>query len=265
MVHSHIPRWLVEARKADPGFSLPRGEKPRWVERLLRQSGLLPAAAIPEAVGAGRLRLDGQPVTSPLALVRPGQRLTLDGEPVALQVETLVLMLHKPAGYVVTRRANGAEPTVFELLGAQLPAELARYEWHAIGRLDRATTGLLLLTNDARLVAHVSRPAGHLPKRYLAEVSRAPTDSALEPLRAGIALGDGLCRPAQVTLRAARSVVMTLTEGRRHQVRRMLAAVRLPVRRLHREAIGEVTLDVAVGEWRLLTQAEIRGGLGFDC
>jgi 23S rRNA pseudouridine2605 synthase/16S rRNA pseudouridine516 synthase len=176
----------------------------------------------------------------------------------------VALAFHKPPGTVVTTRAARGQHTVFELLLPQLPAELERYRWHSIGRLDRDTTGLLLFTNDARLVGHVGRPEHHLPKRYCAHVGRAPTDAELEPLRLGLVLPDGPCRPAEVRVRDGAALELTITEGRKHQVRRMLAAVGLVVKRLHREAVGGVTLDLTEGRWRRLTEAELREGLQFS-
>jgi 23S rRNA pseudouridine2605 synthase/16S rRNA pseudouridine516 synthase len=153
--------------------------------------------------------------------------------------------------------------TVFERLRSALPAELQGFEWYAIGRLDRDTTGLLLFTNDERVVRHGTSPERHLPKRYVADVAGRPSEEALSRLREGLVLDDGPTRPAGARLLAPDRVELVLTEGRHHQVKRMLAAVGHPVRTLHREAVGGVGLDVPVGSWRELTPGEIERGLGF--
>jgi 23S rRNA pseudouridine2605 synthase/16S rRNA pseudouridine516 synthase len=176
----------------------------------------------------------------------------------------LALMLHKPAGLVTAGHDPEGTGTVFEHLRRVLPPELQRYEWLAIGRLDRDTTGLLLFTNDERLVAHGARPETHLPKRYEAEVAGEPADASLEPLRRGIVLEDGPALPAQARVLGPGRVELLLTEGRHHQVKRMLQAVGFPVRALHRSRVGGVTLDVPVGQVRRLSAEEVRQGLGFS-
>src|SRR5687767_11443116 len=117
------------------------------------------------AIKAGRVSLRGKRATTPLALVSRTDEVRVDGQRVSLDAPTRALMLHKPAGAVTSKVDQEREPTVFDLLQTTLPAPLLSYEWHAIGRLDRDTTGLLLFTNDERLVAHVTRPESHLPKR----------------------------------------------------------------------------------------------------
>jgi 23S rRNA pseudouridine2605 synthase/16S rRNA pseudouridine516 synthase len=186
----------------------------------------------------------------------------VDGQVRELTAPRLALMFHKPAGLVV----HGSDPegvgTVFERLRAVLPVELRGYEWLAVGRLDRDTTGLLLFTNDEWLVRHGTSPQTHLPKRYVARVAGRPSEAALRALRDGLVLEDGPTRPAGAQLRAPDVVELTLTEGRHHQVKRMLAAVGHPVLALHREAVGGVVLDVAEGDWRVLRDEEVAQGLG---
>ncbi len=155
--------------------------------------------------------------------------------------------------------------TVFEALLPQLPPELAGYTWHAVGRLDVDSTGLLLFTNDDKLVAHATSPDARLPKRYVATVFSTASDERVEPLRRGMTLDDGPARPAKVNVRDEHTVEVTLTEGRHHQVKRMLGAVGLPVRALHREAVGGVDLEgIPEGTFRLLTDDEVREGLRYE-
>ena len=171
---------------------------------------------------------------------------------VAREVETRVLAFHKPADLLTSTVSQHRTGTVYEVLLPQLSDELSRYTWHAIGRLDRGTTGLLLFTNDEKLVAHATSPETHLPKRYVATVQGTADEEKVEPLRRGVMLEDGPTRPAKVKLRDAHTVEVTVTEGRHHQVKRMLGAVGLPARALHREAVGSVELDVAEGTFREL-------------
>jgi 23S rRNA pseudouridine2605 synthase/16S rRNA pseudouridine516 synthase len=225
---------------------------------------VLRRAAAEEAIRAGRVEVDGLPVREPFAPVHPGARVRLDGREVDVGHPPLhVLMFHKPAGPVVAGWDRQGVGTVFERLAALLPPPLQGFEWLAVGRLDRDTTGLLLFTNEERVVQHGTAPATHLPKRYVAEVAGRPGEAALARLRAGLLLEDGPTRPAQARLRAPGVVELTLTEGRHHQVKRMLAAVGHPVRALHREAVGGLVLDVPAGAFRPLSPAEVAGALGY--
>lgn len=237
--------------------------KPDWVARALARAGALAQSDVEPAIRAGRVTLDGRRVQSPLTPLEPGATLKLDGRVVPLEAPTRVLLFHKPAETLTSTERQNRVPTVYELLLPQLPPELAGYTWHAVGRLDRDTTGLLLFTNDERLLAHVTSPDSRLPKRYVAEVFSVADDAKVEPLRRGMTLDDGPARPARVQVRGPHTVEVTLTEGRNHQVKRMLGAVGLPTRALHREAVGSLACDVPPGVYRLLSDDEVRDGLGF--
>jgi 23S rRNA pseudouridine2605 synthase/16S rRNA pseudouridine516 synthase len=261
MARKGPPRWLQAARLRGQG---PKpGEPADWLERAFGRAGVMPRAEAQTAIRAGRVTVNGRPETEPMAPVKAGDDVRLDGAPVRLGAEVLALMLHKPAGLVTAGHDPEGVGTVFEHLRRVLPPELQRYEWLAIGRLDRDTTGLLLFTNHERLVAHGARPETHLPKRYEASVAGEPTDAALEPLRRGLTLDDGPTLPAGARLLGPSRVELVLTEGRHHQVKRMLAAVGFPVLTLHRSRVGEVTLDVPEGQARRLSAEELRRGLGF--
>ena len=175
-----------------------------------------------------------------------------------------MLTFHKPAGVVT----HGSDPegigTVFDALRAALPPELQSFGWHAVGRLDRDTTGLLLFTNDEQFVAHATAPATHLPKRYVATVGVKVSDAKLEPLRRGVKLDGGvLTLPAVAKPRGDDAVELVLTEGKFHQVKRMLNVVGLPTLQLHREAVGQLVLDVPVGACRVLSNGEVSALLGY--
>jgi pseudouridine synthase len=262
MARRRTPRSLQAARAG--GWTQAAGGRPDWVARALARAGVLAPAQAEQAVRAGRVTIGGRRVREPLSLVQPGEEVRIDGRPVDLCARSLVLAFHKPKDAVVARSDPQGMRTVFDLLLPRLPPELARYGWHAVGRLDRDTTGLLLFTNDERFVAYATKPETHLPKRYLAQVGAAPEDPKLEPLRQGVDLHDGPARPARARVRGERAVELTLTEGRNHQVKRMLGAIGLPVTALHREAIGELELDVPEGAFRLLSQDEVRAKLGFE-
>lgn len=261
MTKRKVPRWLQAARQATTGPAL---EKPDWASRVLGRAGRLPEHGLDGALRSGRITLDGTPIRDAMVLVRPGARLAVDGIEVPFAPPTRVLAFHKPVDTVTAVSDPNGLRTVFEALREVLPEALQGFGWHAVGRLDRDTSGLLLFTSDERFVEHATRPETHLPKRYVAEVGADATEEKLAPLRAGLELDDGKAAPAQTELRGPRTVALTLTEGRFHQVKRMLGAVGLPVRALHREAIGSLLLDVEVGRFRELTLEEIRGALRFE-
>ncbi|HYO53798.1 pseudouridine synthase [Archangium sp.] len=255
------PRWLEAARRREE--PVPEGSRADWLARALGRAGVMPRAEAEQAIREGRVEVDGRVERDPFAPVHAGSAVRVDGQPRALDARTRALMFHKPAGVVV----HGSDPegigTVFERLRSVLPPELRGHEWYAVGRLDRDTTGLLLFTNEERLVAHATSPETHVPKRYVVEVAGTPSETVLQRLREGVVLEDGPTRPAGARLLAPSRVELVLTEGRHHQVKRMLAAVGHPVRTLHREAVGELSLDVPEGAYRLLTDAEVEQGLGF--
>jgi pseudouridine synthase len=237
--------------------------KPDWLSRALSRAGVLAKEDAEQAIMAGRVSVNGRVVKQPLAPLPPGASVRVDGLPVSLEAPTRVLAFHKPAELLTSTVSQHRVGTVYEVLLPQLPSELAGYTWHAVGRLDRGTTGLLLFTNDDKLVAHVTSPETLLPKRYVATVFSEADEEKVEPLRHGVELEDGPTRPAQARVRDAHTVEVTVTEGRNHQVKRMLGAVGLPVRALHREAVGGVELDVPEGSFRLLTDKEVAEGLHY--
>ena len=252
------PKWLQAARVKD-------GAPGDWLSRAMSRAGVLPLDQAQDAIRRGHVKLDSRVVTEPLAPVTHTSRVELDGHLCSLAWRTRVLMLHKPAGYV----SHGKDPerigTVFDALRLVLPPELQNFGWHAVGRLDRDTTGLLLFTNDERFVAHATSPDSHLPKVYVADVGPRATEAMLEPLRRGVRIDDGdMTRPAKARVREDGRVELVLTEGRFHQVKRMLNAVTLPTLALHREAVGVLRLDVELGQMRVLGDDEVRDKLKFE-
>ncbi len=208
-------------------------------------------------IEAGRVAVNGAiSKDASLRVSLDHDAITVDGNLARESREPIVIALHKPVGYVTTRSDPQGRPTVYELL-----PELDRFVF-PVGRLDKDTSGLLILTDDHRLGETLTNPESHVPKTYEVVVDRAPDHAALESLRAGIDIGKGeRTRPAAVALvrEGAGEVRLRLTihEGRNRQVRRMLAAVGLCVLALRRTALGGFKLgDLASGSHRPLTSAE---------
>jgi pseudouridine synthase len=174
----------------------------------------------------------------------------VNGHPVELQPLAYVL-LHKPAGVVTTARDPQGRRTVVDLV--EHPSRVV-----PVGRLDADTTGALLLTNDGELAHRLAHPRYEVEKVYEAEVEGEPSDAVLEQLRSGIELDDGPTAPAQARLLGPARVELSLHEGRKHQVKRMLAAVGHPVRHLHRSRYAGLTLgELKPGASRELGSDEV--------
>ena len=215
----------------------------------LARAGVASRRAADELIKAGRVRVNGEPGELN-TFVGTGDRVELDGTPVAAQRLAYVL-LHKPAGMVTTARDPQGRPTVVELV--DLPERVV-----PVGRLDADTTGALLLTNDGPLAHRLAHPRYGVEKVYEVEVDGKPGDDVLRRLAEGVELDDGLTARARVRRLGGSKIELTLHEGRKHQVKRMCAAVGHPARRLHRRAYAGLTLEgLEPAEWRELEPSEI--------
>jgi len=226
------------------------------VQKLLARAGLGSRRACEQLIAAGRVEVDGEVAVLGTRADPAAARITVDGVPVVVDASRVYWLLNKPAGYVTTARDPQGRPTVVELV----PAEPRAFP---VGRLDRDTEGLLLLTNDGELAELLTHPRHGVEKEYLAEVEGAPTPAALRSLRTGVELDDGPARAVrvQVVQRAGATSAMeiVLKEGRKRIVRRMCAEVGYPVRRLVRTRIGPLTdPKLAPGAYRALSPVEVR-------
>ena len=221
------------------------------LDKLLTAAGLTRAQAN-RAVAEGRARVNGEAVRD-AGLRVDGKQVLLDGRPVSEPGE-VYWMLNKPAG-VLTAVRDAREKTAFALL----PEEVRRREPSPIGRLDRDVTGLLLFTTHGELLHRLISPRYAVEKVYIARVEGTPDASDAEKLAAGIAFSDFTARPARLEVLEEGLVRLTVTEGRYHEVKRLLAAVGHPVSSLARAAMGGVYLDAALkaGEGRPLTDDEV--------
>jgi len=228
------------------------------LQKLLARAGVASRRAAEELVVAGRVTVNGRVVTKLGSKARPEDDIRVDGRPIELPAEHVYLMLNKPPGYVTTRDDPHGRRTVMDLVPGDVRGRV-----FPVGRLDRDTTGLLLLTDDGELTQRLTHPGHHVPKEYLADVEGTPPESRLRALRSGVELDDGPTQPAEVILVATGGgesrLRITITEGRNRQVRRMCEAIGHPVRRLKRMAMGPLRLgELSLGEVRTLTRAQVR-------
>jgi len=215
----------------------------------LARTGVASRRGADELIKAGRVRVNGERGELN-TFVEPGDRVELDGRPLSAQ-ELAYVLLHKPAGVVTTASDPQGRRTVVDIVEH-------RARVVPVGRLDADTTGALLLTNDGPLAHRLAHPRYGVEKVYVADVEGRPSGDALRRLAEGVELDDGLSAPAHARRLAPSRLELTLHEGRKHQVKRMCAAVGHPVRRLHRARYAGLTADgLAPGEWRELTGAEL--------
>jgi 23S rRNA pseudouridine2605 synthase len=215
----------------------------------LARAGVTSRRRADELIQAGRVTVNGAPGQLN-TFVQARDRVELDGRPVELQPLAHVL-LHKPADTVTTSRDPQSRRTVVDLVDH--PSRVV-----PVGRLDADTTGAILLTNDGELAHRLAHPRYEVEKVYVAEVEGEPTDEELERLRTGVKLDDGLTAPARVRRLGPNAVELAIHEGRKHQVKRMLAAVGHPVTQLHRTVYAGLSLEgLEPGAWRELEPSEV--------
>jgi 23S rRNA pseudouridine2605 synthase len=228
------------------------------LQRALARAGFGSRRSSEDLIVAGRVKVHGRVATLGDKVDPTTAEVELDGVRVNLDPNVRYFALHKPPGVVTTMNDPQGRPSVRELLPADGPRVFP------VGRLDRDSEGLLLLTNDGDLANRLTHPRYGVEKEYLAEVDGRPASRHVAALRRGVELEDGVARAASARIVDARGergqLRLVMTEGRKREVRRMLAAVGLPVTRLVRLRIGPVTLgSLRPGGTRVLTTDEIRG------
>ena len=244
------------------------------LQKIMAACGIASRRKAEEIIAAGRVTLNGKVVTEQGTKADPdGDLICVDGVPLKKKERLLYFMLHKPKGYVTTVSDPERRPTVMELM-KNCPERV-----YPVGRLDYASEGLLLMTNDGALAQKLMKAGSHAPKTYLVKISGKPDERALARLRAGIAieLEDGTrvkTSPAKIRLmedggkgsgewRVASGerdnpwYEVVLIEGRNRQIRRMFQSVGFLVEKIKRVQLGPLVLDVAPGKFRALTVREV--------
>lgn len=242
---------------------------PMRLQRFLARAGAASRRGSENLMTAGRVKVNGVICTELGTKVDPlVDVVTLDDVVVELAQKATYIMLDKPAGYLTTMMDPQGRPCVASLVPTKQYPGL-----FPVGRLDKDTTGLLLFTTDGLMAQNLLHPSKHVNKRYIAMVDGTMNDHELDPLRKGIVLDDGPCKPAKcriITGEETKSVCpygvpsgatvceVIISEGRKNQVKRMLGKVHHPVLRLRRETFGPLeVVNVEHGSWRHLTEAEI--------
>jgi len=230
------------------------------LQKIMAASGIASRRKAEEIIAAGRVTLNGSLVVEQGTKADPERDvICVDGKLLKKRKRLVYFLLHKPKGYVTTVSDPEGRPTVMELLGKR--AERV----YPVGRLDYASEGLLLVTNDGALAQKLMKAGSHVPKTYLVKIGGKPDEKTLERLRAGVTieLDDGRrvkTSPSKIRLAedgANPWYEVVLIEGRNRQIRRMFERVGFHVEKIKRVQLGPLTLDVAPGKYRELTEREL--------
>ena len=225
------------------------------LDKFLTNAGIATRSQIKAILKTGRVRVDGVAVKDGSVKIDPQkQTVTLDGEAVGGK-KRMVVMLNKPEGYV-TSTEDPRDKTVMELL----PGEYKSQDLKPVGRLDKATEGLLLFTNDGDLLHRLISPKKEVPKIYYARHEGTAGETDIAAFASGLTLRDGtVCLPARLEPIGPGESLITVCEGKYHQVRRMMASRQMTVRYLERRSEGGLTLgELERGKTRELTEEEIQ-------
>ncbi len=226
---------------------LPGGER---LQKVLSKTGWGSRRVCEDLIADGRVKVNGVVAVLGRRVTPEVDLIEVDGAPVGVKAGLVYYLLNKPEGVVTTASDTHGRPTVVDLVpnGPRV---------FPVGRLDVATEGLLLMTNDGELAHRITHPSHGVEKEYLANVHGNVSAGALRSLRDGVELEDGVTAPARVSQPAPGVLRITIHEGKNRQVRRMCEAVGYPVMRLVRTRIGPITdRNLRPGEWRELSVAE---------
>lgn len=222
------------------------------LQKFLAKAGVCSRREGERLIAAGRVRVNGSAVREMGSRVDPeADRVEVDGRPVAMEEQLVYILLNKPKGYISSCRHEG-EPIVIDLVPI-------RERVFPVGRLDKDSTGLLLLTNDGGIHHRLAHPSFDHEKEYMVETKREISDAALEKMAGGIEIDGKQTRPAEVRRESKNRFRIVLREGRKRQIRRMVDAVENEVKSLHRVRMAGLFLgNLPEGKWRYLKDSEIR-------
>jgi 23S rRNA pseudouridine2605 synthase len=233
---------------------------PERLQKVLAAAGVASRRKAEELITAGRVAVNGKIVTELGTKADPStDTITVDGKPLQAAQRFVYFMLNKPKGYVTTVSDPEGRPTVMQLLGG------LRERVYPVGRLDYASEGLLLLTNDGALAQQLTKAASHVPKTYHVKVSGKPSEQSLKRLRDGVHISlddDRRVKTSPAKIRLLEDAPnpwyeVTLLEGRNRQIRRMFQSVGHLVEKIKRVQLGALTLDVPPGKFRPLSKSEV--------
>ena len=224
------------------------------LDKLLSECKLATRSETAKLCRAGLITVNGEAVRRADCQVDPVQDTVVFRGEIVEYCKFVYIMLNKPDGYI-SATADGKDPVVTQLL----PEKYQKMGLFPCGRLDKHTLGLMLLTNDGALSHRLLAPKSHVTKRYGFSVKFPLTDEDISSLEQGVDIGDYVTRPCRVTMHSDTDGMIEITEGKYHQIKRMMEAVENKITALERLTFGPLSLDPSLqrGEWRMLTAEEI--------
>jgi len=221
------------------------------IAKYIADCGVASRRAAEELISAGRVAINGAVLRTPVAFVGDGDVVTVDGAAISLSQKTEIYAFHKPINTMTTTRDPNGRQTVYDCL----PEKYRNLKY--VGRLDYKTTGLLLLTNSGDMVRKLTLPSSNIPRTYIADVGNSNLDG-LDRARRGIIVDGIKYRPMKIENLGGGNLRVTVTEGKKNEIRIVLRAVGAPVRHLRRISFGNIQLgDLPVGKIRALPQKTI--------
>lgn len=225
------------------------------IDKIIASQGLYSRSDVKYMVNRKRITIDGKIITSASQKADVDKNeILLDGKPFVVKKQ-IYLMLNKPKGYV-----SATEDKEHQTVLALVPAELKGRDLFPAGRLDKDTTGLMIITDDGVLAHNILSPRKHVQKVYRVELDIPVTEEMQKGFAEGVELNDGVCKDAKLVILGEKTAEVTLKEGRYHQIKRMFGCFGAKVVELHRLAMGDLYLpdDLPEGECRELTEEELK-------
>ena len=229
------------------------------LQKILSQAGIASRRQCEKLISEGKVLINDKKVAQLGDKIDPQKdKIKIDGNPVKLEIRKLYLMIHKPKDTLCTKKDPRNRTTIYDCLSPDIAQQV-----FSVGRLDRQTTGLLLMTNDGELAHNLALPENHIPKEYLVTIDGKLTSEDLQSLENGVQCGSRKTRPAKVKILEQKLGVtkfsLIITEGMNRQIRRMMLGLGHEVTKLKRVAIGSLELgDLPVKQYRLLGPKEIK-------
>ena len=221
------------------------------IAKFIADSGIASRRGAEELILAGRVAVNNAVISTPVCFVTDDDIVTIDGKKITSRSKTDVFMFHKPLNTMTTVRDPNGRKTIYDCL----PDDYKNLKY--VGRLDYKTTGLLLLTNDGDLARRLTLPSSNIPRTYIATVNGNDM-SGLERARNGITVDGIKYAPMKIDVHANNKLRITITEGKKNEVRIVLRACGCPVRKLHRVSFGNIALgNLGVGQIKKISQKTI--------
>lgn len=222
------------------------------LSKVMAAAGVASRRACEELIFAGKVKVNGVKTLLPQTMVDENDKITVNAESISAKAESKVyFMLNKPAGYICSAKGTSSSKLVLDLF------ETIEERLFTVGRLDKETEGLLLVTNDGHFANQVIHPSSNLPKEYLAKTDKEITHEHLTAISNGALVEGSFVKPAKVAKVRKGTVKVTVTEGKKHEVRILLESAGLKVLELTRIRIGGLHLgSLPLGHWRAMSEQE---------